>query len=269
MGVNVSIAGAAGGYDARVVDVRSPVWREYWLRWSHLAGTYTIDVFKTEADLEADQNRLGTGTHAATVGGGPTVVSITPDVGAAIDVNPMQVLVHANGAWDTAIVAWTDRLASMLLRRVRDVLALYRAPGESLEGLRSVAFGHQIPSTQLDAVGISSGTVTPQQQVPGAQLDMHEVQFELYAWAANLSNDTAYLRAADLGSALISICEEQRTWGGLVADTRVLPPAAITIERDGTVYQALVVAVATFSDLVASVTTTSNPGDGGEYPSRL
>ena len=271
MGVNVGMAGAAGGIDARIIDVRSPVWREYWLRWEQAAGVYTLDVYRSEADMAAQINRLGSADHAASVGSSALVVPIVPDVGAPLDVDPMEVHVHAQGAWDVAQVAWTHRLTTLLLRRIRDVLTIYREPGEVLAPpiTRGVGFGHQPPSAQLPLVGVSSGTVTVQPQVPGATLEQHEVQFELWGWASNVSNDTAYLEAADLGSALITICEEQRTWGGLVADTRILPPSQITIERDGTVYQALVVGVSSFSDLVASRTTTSNPGDGGPYPSRL
>lgn len=270
MGIRTKIDGAVGGVDARIVEVRSPWWREFWFRWRHAAGVYTLAVFRTEAELIADQNVLGTATHAASTGDDVLSVPIVPTPGAPLDVDPMAVLLFANGAWDTARIAWTERVTSMLLRRVRDMLDVYRAPGESLERATKVVFGHQRPNVPMPCIGVSSGSVSPSNP-QAALLELHQVQFELYAWVSSLDNDAAYLAAAEIGSSLVSIVEEQRTWGGLAADTRVLPPVQLTLEAqgDGVTYQALVVCVADFSDLTGSRTVNGEAGDGGKYPALL
>lgn len=270
--------GFMSGADLRITEVRCEIWREFWFVSKTTGpGAYTLDCYLTEADAIAESNKIAAAVHAASVGGDSLEVAMVPEVGAVLDPSPMVVVLHAQGTWATARIAWTHNLLGILVRRIGALVKTYVGAGEMLgpslpHAACTVVYGHQAPSVPLPAIGVSSGAVSPIESL-GVALREHEIQVELHAWVARLDNDDAYLDAARYGSALIAIAEEQRTWGGLAADTKVSPPAQITIEEGsggGLLYHAMVVAVVSFSDLHATRTASSDEyAEGGKYAQAL
>lgn len=264
------------GVDLRVVEVRSDVWREFWLISKEAGGTYSLDVYATEEDAIAETHRLSFATHVASSGGNSIDVTMTVDPAAAFDCTPMVVTLHAQGSWASARIAWTHNLTGILIRRIAELLELYTADFEMLgrAGNRTafeVQIGHQTPMALTPAVGVSSGAVTLEDQVQ--QFEGHSIQVELHAWVARLENEDAYSDAVRAGSALLAIVEEQRTWGGIAGDSKVQNPGQIGIELregGGLTYHALVVFSARFPDLTATRGPGSNEyGTGGVYAAAL
>jgi len=268
-GARVAPPGPLSGCDFAVVQLKTDRWREFWLV-SKLAApdSWTLDLYQSEADAIAGVRKLAAGAHGPS-GAGVIDVAMVPEVGALFSVAGMVAQVRANGATPDIRVAWTHNLLGLLIARVVALLAQYRDPYEMLERTNPIV-GHQVPIALLPAIGVSSGSVTLEGQVQ--QFDEHDVQLELHAWVSRLDNENAYLDAVRLGSALISIAEEQRTWGGLAADTQVLGPAMIGEERPeggGLLYHALVVCRVRFPDMVGSRSAAGEYGDGGVYAESL
>ena len=262
-------AGAVGGHDLRIVDVRSSFWRELWFRSTPAGGgDYLLECFATRADLEAATNRVASKVHGPSVGSSALDVTLDLDVGAPFDPTPLVVSIHAQGTWTEAWIAWTHNPTGLLISRAASLLEQYRAPSEMLSRALEIRTGHLVPSALLPCVGVTSGAVVLGDGV-GAQLLAHEVQVELHAWVAELSNTDAYLEATEFGSALVAIAEEQREWGGMSADTRVVSPAQIAIEDPeggGRLYHAIVVVAVAFSSLVGTRDALSDTyATGGKY----
>lgn len=256
----------SGGLEYAVIEVRTDRWREFWLRATEAAGTYTLEVYRTEADARAQAHRLGVGTHAA----GSDEVAITPDVGAPFSVAAMSVEVRASGAIPTTLVAWTHNPAGIAVDRISALLAQYAKPNEMLAGF-AVKVGHQIPGTKMKAVGVTAGSYGLEDNAQPVEQGV--VQVELHAWVSRLENGDGYRDCLAAGSALVAIAREQRTWGGIAIETDVPAQPTIAVELadgGGIVYHGIVGVRLRFPDMQAQRTTTNDaPGDGGKYAAAL
>lgn len=273
--LRVAPAGVLSGVDLAVLDVRTDWWREFWLVSKETAGAYTLDVYATEADAVAEVRRLAFGAHAATGAAGVTV-AMTADGAAAFDVTPMSVTVRADGATPDARFAWTHNPAGVLVDRIAALLLKYTDAHEVLgagngQEKFGVKVGHQLPGTVLRAVGVTAGSYGLEDHVQ--QYEQGVVQVELHGWVTRLENGDGYREALAVGSALVAIAEEQRTWGGIAGETSILSAAQIAIELAegaGAVYHALVPLRVQFADMVGTRQASGDAyGAGGVYAAAL
>ncbi len=270
-GARVAPPGNLSGSDFAIVDVRSDYWREFWFvsKNDGTGTTWTLDCYGTEAHAKAETHKLAEATHGPS-GAGTLDVTMAASVGADFPVGPMVVTVRANGATPDCRIAWTHNETGILIDRVEALLKQYQDPWEMLEKTNLV-LGHQVPIALTPAIGISSGAVAMENQVQ--QFEEHDVQLELHAWVARLDNRDSYKDAVRLGSCLVAIAKEQRTWGGLAADTTILSPAQIGTEQvdgGGILYHALVVLRVRFPDMTpARRVGVDDYGEGGLYAASL
>lgn len=245
-----------------LVEVLATVYRDYYLRISEAAGTYTVDVYATLSDAEAQTSRLATGTHAV---GGPHVVVLTPDGGAPFAATPMTVVVQAGGTWTTRIIGWVAGVQAALLARIGDILEQYAQPDEVLDGLAFGGISLNLPQ-RLPCYGFGPmPTFT-------ARFDTNRFQsriaVKLFAAFEGVKPATV-IRCTSIGEALRSIAlDEQQTWGGFAMTTTAAGALEPAVDDDNgdIVFSSSQVVLIDVPELVAERDPASLvPSTGGKY----
>lgn len=223
-----------GGNAALVRHVVSPYDRDWYFRFQPASGGKgSVYVYDTRALIEASGNYLIRAT-SFTLGTGIVIPVTVLGPNASWDPRPMtitaDVLIGASNGYTKALSYYVSDVETYLAQRIAAILTLYTGAHDQL-GLLGVAptsiganpLTDEPSVTPSIDVFVNSGVVVDEF---GNQAKEAQVGVTLRGYVDALPANDPYSggaqtiqQALDLGAALRSIVDSQRTWGGLVSNT--------------------------------------------------
>ena len=259
-----TLTGGSTNASVRVDEVRSPMYRDYWFRFTWNGATGTVDCYDTRREAEAGAPKLASGTLT-----GSGTVSLTVAPGARFDPTPMQVTMRLDGTFTDALVGHVAAVESALVDRVALILARYTALNESLAGVKTIvkfdAAPEFMPYVGVTAAGMVTGSLG------GAGGQSGDFDLDLYAATVVMDNDLAAQAILELAGTLRSIAlDEQRTWGGWAQDTvarGAMQPLVDKKDGGGFLFTCLVPITVKLWDIQPAIDPNGSAlaGVGGKY----
>jgi hypothetical protein len=205
------------------------MFRDFYIRLSKTgANQITARAYQYEGNAVAgDDTFLASGTGAM---GDRVAITLTSIASPPFDFGGMQALVTSANVPVYSVYAHTGAPAARVLKQMIDVLGSYRATGEVLERVVNILPGSRFEEPVFPGIGI--------EMLEGFNVGMRgsfHVVLQATIWIFDELTIGGYQDVLELGEQVMAIAvDEQRTWGGMVNDTKargvVSPAPAFDLE---------------------------------------